>query len=146
MARSRPRKAAREKAAQARRDLQETTQARTIQQRRLWDLAHEINGANPPEVEASSRTAEEIEQWFEENSSAPLVLFKYPPEDEEGRVFAGEVLISVNARAIERELRARGVDEGHPDWDKAFHLTQETVMAVAQRVATAHLHDGGIPD
>jgi len=146
MARSRPRKAAREKAAQARRDLQETTQARNLRHRRLWDLAHAINGANPPEVEASSRTAEQIEQWFEVNPSAPLVLFQYPPEDAEGRVFAGAVLVSVNARAIERELRARGIDEGHPDWDKAFHLTQETVMAVAQRVATAHLHDGRMED
>ena len=144
MAKSRPRKAAREKAAQACRDLQETTQAHNRQHRRLWDLAHEINSANPPEVEASSRTAKEIEEWFEENPSAPLVLFKYPPEDEEGRVFAGDVLISANARAIERELRARDIDEGHPDWDKAFHLTQETVMAVAQRVATTHLHDGGM--
>jgi hypothetical protein len=145
MARSRPRKAAREKAALARRDLQET-QTRTKQDRRLWDLAHEINGANPPDIEASTRTVEEIEEWFEENPSAPMVLFKYPPEEEEGRVFAGNVLISVNARAIERELRARGIDEGHPDWDKAFHLTRETVMTVAQRVATAHLHDGCIPD
>jgi hypothetical protein len=61
MARSKPRKAAREKAAQARRNLQGTTQARNIQHRRRWDLAHEINGDNPPDVEASSRTAEEIE-------------------------------------------------------------------------------------
>ena len=38
------------------------------------DLAHEINGANPPDIEASSRTAEEIEAWFEENPSAPLIL------------------------------------------------------------------------
>ena len=44
--------------------------------------------------------------------------------------------------AQRRQLRARGIDEGHPDWDKAFQLTQETVMAVAQRLATAHLHDG----
>ena len=146
MARSRPRKAAREKAAQARRNLQETTQARNLQHRRLWDFAHEINGANPPDVEASSRTAEEIERWFEADPSAPLALFKYPPEDQEGRVFAGDVLISVNARAIERELRARGIGEGHPDWDKAFHLTQETVMTVAQGVATANLHDRDMDD
>ena len=146
MARSKPRKAAREKAAQARRILQETTPARNLQPRRLWDLAHEINGANPPDVEASSRTVEEIEQWFEADPSAPLVLFKYPPEDQEGRVFAGDCVVSVNARAIERELRARGIREGHPDWDKAFHLTQETVMAVAQRVATAHLHDRDMDD
>ena len=85
MARSKPRKAAREKAAQARRILQETTSARNLKHCRLWDLAHEINGDNPPEVEASSRTVEEIEQWFEENPAAPLVLFKYPPEDEKGR-------------------------------------------------------------
>ena len=146
MARSKPRKAAREKAAQARIILQETTSARNLQHRRLWDLAHEINGDNPPDVEASNRIVEEIEQWFEDNPSAPLVLFKYPPEDEEGRVFAGDCVISLNARAIERELRARGIDEGHPDWDKAFHLTQETVMAVAQRVATAHLHDRDTED
>jgi len=62
MARSKPRKAAREKAAQARKILQETTSARNFQHRRLWDLAHEINGDNPPDVEASSRTADEIDQ------------------------------------------------------------------------------------
>lgn len=58
-----------------------------------------------------------------------------------GRTSPGNVLISVNARAIERELRARGIDENHPDWNPAFHLTQETVMTVAQRVATAQFRD-----
>jgi len=141
MARSRPRKATREKAGKARRGLQETTQARHSHHRRLWDLAHAICIANPPDVEASGRTPEEIEQWFEEDPSAPLVHFRYPPADEDGRTFAGDVLISVNARAIERELRFRGIDENHPDWNPAFYLTQETVMEVAQRVATAHLRD-----
>lgn len=131
MARSRPRKAAREKAAQTRRD----QQARHLRDRRLWDLAHIISGAHPPEVEASERTAEAIELWFEEDPTAPLVLFKYPPGDGDGRIYVSDVLISVNARAIERELRARGIDERHPDWESAFRLTQRTVMEVAERVA-----------
>lgn len=137
MARSKPRKAAREKAAKARRDLEGTGRTLSAREQWLWDLAHEISGANPPEVEISDRTAEEIEQWFEEDPSAPMVLFKFPPEDGEGMASPRSVMISVNARAIERELRARGIDEGHPDWDQAFHLTQETVTTVARRVFQA---------
>lgn len=68
------------------------------------------------------------------------------PEEQEGLAFAGEVLLSFNACATERELRARGIGEGHPGWDWAFHLTQETAMTVAQHVASAHLHDAGMDD
>ena len=134
MARSKPRKATKDKLAKERREQQMEQQTRKAVFERLWDVAHLIVQGNPPEVEASSRSAEEIELWFETDQAAPMVLFRYPPEEADGSVHASEVQISLNARRIERELRARGIDESHPDWDEAFHLTQDTAMTVAKRV------------
>ena len=142
MARSRPRQAAKDKAAKERREQQLESQTRKAEYLRLWDLAHEISGDNPPDVEASERSDEEIEQWFEDDPAAPLVLFLFPPAETDGSIPARQVRISVNARGIERELRSRGIDEQHPDWERAFNLTQDTIMEVAQRTARAGLTAG----
>lgn len=142
MARSRPRKAAKDKAAKERQEQQLESKARKAEYLQLWDLAHEISGGNPPDVEASDRSPEEIEQWFEDDPSAPVLLFQFPPEGADGSIPARQVRISVNARGIERELRARGIDEQHPSWERAFNLTQDTIMEVAQRTARAGLSGG----
>jgi len=142
MARSRPRKAAKDKAAKERREQLVESHARKAECLQLWDLAHEISGGNPPDVEVSERSPKEIEQWFEDDLSAPVVLFQFPPEEADGDIPARQVKISVNARAIERELRARGIDEQHPNWERAFNLTQDTIMEVAQRTARAGISGG----
>ena len=142
MARSRPRKAAKDKAAKECRKQQLETQARKAEHMQLWDLAHEISGGNPPEIEASNRSPEEIEQWFEDDPKAPVLLFQFPPTEADGSIPARQVRISVNARGIERELRSRGIDEQHPNWERAFNLTQGTIMEVAQRTARAGLGRG----
>jgi len=133
MARSKPRKAAKDKAAKERMEQQLENRAQKTVFQHLWDIAHEISRDNPPDVEASDRSAEQIEQWFESDQAAPLVLFRFPPAEADGGVRTAQVQISVNARRIERELRSRGIDEHHPNWEQAFHLTQDTLMEVAQR-------------
>jgi hypothetical protein len=142
MARSRPRKAAKDKAAKERREQQLETQARKAEYLQLWDLAHEISGDNPPDIEASGRSPEEIEQWFEDDPAAPVLLFQFPPAEADGCIPGRQVRISVNARGIERELRSRGIDEQHPHWERAFNLTQDTILEVAQRTARAGFGGG----
>lgn len=142
MARSKPRKAAKDKAVKERREQQLESQVSKAEYLHLWDLAHEISGANPPDVEASERSPEEIEKWFEEDPAAPVLLFQFPPREADGSIPGRQVRISVNARGIERELRSRGIDEQHPNWERAFHLTQDTILEVAQRTARAGLGGG----
>jgi hypothetical protein len=136
MARSKPRKAAKVKATRDRGQAQVENQKRREEEEYLWKIAHDIGLESPPGVETGWKSMEDIENRFETDDSAPLILYTLPFEEFDGSIPVDQVMVSVNARGIERALRAHGINEDNAKWDTAFKLTQETLLEVAKHVVT----------
>jgi hypothetical protein len=69
---------------------------------------------------------DEIERWFDTDPEAPVILYSMPPV---GSSFEDvpRVQISINQHGVEREIRARGIDERHPAWDLALSVVGPTL-------------------
>ena len=74
---------------------------------------------------------EEITQWFETDPAAPVILCTRRPEDSED---GDGVRIAVNRHGVERELRARGIDEGHPHWEMAVEVIGPTLRDMTAEI------------
>lgn len=128
MARSKVRKGTKEKLKRER----AAAQAETSHQNRIADLAITILKDNPPHQADPLMSTDQIESWFDSDPEAPLVALLPGPPQAHGPQL---VQASVNARAIERELRKHGIDASHPDWEDAFHLTRHMAMEAVKNFA-----------
>ena len=67
---------------------------------------------------------EAIGAWFDSDPEAPVILCTRSPEE------SGEdstIRIAINRHGVERELRARGLDESHPSWEMAVEVVGPTL-------------------
>lgn len=131
MARSRPRKAKVDKARQERRaeHLQHWSRKNVVL--RLHDLTAGILRDCPPARRKEPMSMEEIMQWFETDPGAPVILCTRRPEEPEG---GDGIRIAVNRHGVERELRARGIDEGHPHWEMAVEVIGPTLRDMTAEI------------
>jgi hypothetical protein len=112
----------------------------------LNDVIRDILRDCPPVKKEEPIGLEEIEHWFDTDSEAPVVLVSMPKE---GKSFEEQprIQISVNQHAVERELRARGIDENHPYWEMALRVVGPTLrdmtIEVLQDVARLMVAEGG---
>lgn len=97
----------------------------------LTDLVTSILGACPPATRSEFMGQEEIEHWFDTDPEAPLILYSRPKVAPEGLDREDQIQLSVNPHAVERELRARGVDENHPLWEDALRAVGPTIGELA---------------
>jgi hypothetical protein len=143
VARSKPRKAVQARVAQERRARHQENRARKPGRGALWDLAHRVVLDNPPEVEASGRSSEEVSEGFAGDPAAPMIILLLPRPEPDGRVHPARIQLVVNDRRVARELETRGLKARQPCWDEALGLTRQTAMEVAERVLRRILLDPG---
>jgi hypothetical protein len=97
---------------------------------RLKPVVDSILASNIPVINRDGRSKETLEKWFDCDPAAPVVVLSHPPKTRVGA--SGPIQISFNAKGVERELRKNGIDESHPDWEDAYHLTMSTFQVVTQ--------------
>ena len=126
MARSKPRKKKVEKVRQERTRLHDENRTRKGEVGLLYEVVKSILNDHPPVKKEEPITIGELERWFETDPKAPVVLYSMPPG---GPSFeeSPRIQISVNPHAVERCLRARGIDESHPSWDLAREVVAKTL-------------------
>jgi len=136
MARSKPRKAKVEKARQERRAEHLEHRIRKDLVLFLHDVTASILQACPPERREDPMGVEEIYQWFDSDPNAPVILCTHPLGAAKDSL---KFRIAVNRHGVERELRARGIDESHPNWENAVDVVGPTL-----RDMTAELLKEGV--
>lgn len=139
MARSKPRKSTREKVRQERAAQHQEQRTRKAELVLIHDVVASILRESLPEKREERLSVEEIETWFDTDPAAPVILCSMPsdgPSFEE----SPRIQVSINPHGVERELRARGIDEHHPAWDLALQVVgptlRDTTMEVLQEVAS----------
>lgn len=152
MARSRPRKSKVMKVRQERTAQHLEHRARKDATILIHDVVSGILRDCPPEKKENPISTEEIERWFDTDPEAPVILVSMPLE---GPSFEERprIQVSINQRGVERELRARGIDENHPSWELALQVvgptlrdtTLEVLGEAAQLMATRAGDSGWIP-
>lgn len=113
MARSKPRKKKVEKVKLERMVEHLENRARKKDSSVLSDLFLDIIQDHPPFKKEGRTMTAEIDQWFDTDPEAPIIVISMPPDD------PPRVQVSINQTAIERELRMRGIGEDHASWDTA---------------------------
>ena len=149
MARSKPRKSKVVKVRQERTEQHLEHRARNEALVLIHDVVTSILRDCPPETKDERIRVGAIEQWFDADPQAPVILISMPPE---GPTFEErpQIQVSINHLAVERELRARGIDESHPAWELALRVVgptlRDTTMEVLQEAAhlmAAQAKEGG---
>jgi len=146
MARSRPRKSKIVKVRQERTAQHLENRAVKKEMVLLNDVITGILQDCPPVKKEEPIGLEEIEHWFDTDSEAPVILVSMP---QEGPSFEEQprIQISINQHAVERELRARGIDENHPYWEMALKVVgptlRDTTIEVLQDAARLMVTEGG---
>ena len=134
MARSKPRKSAQVKIRQERTQKHQEHRQIDLETTLMHRIIHGILRDCPPVHREEPMTREEIDLWFDTDPAAPVILMSRPPGDP----FPGEaklqIAFSVNQWGVERELRARGIDEHHPSWRLAQHVVGPTLMDLAKEL------------
>jgi len=126
MARSRPRKSTLLKVRQERTEQHLEHRTRKGAVNLIHDLVVVILKACPPVKREDAMGIQEIEHWFDTDPEAPVILYSRPQvassfEDKP------QIQISINQHGVERELRARGMDENHPSWELALRVVGPTL-------------------
>ena len=146
MARSRPRKSKVVKVRQERTAQHLENRAAKMEMVLFNDVITDILRDCPPVKKEEPIGLEEIEHWFDTDSEAPVILVSMPKE---GKSFEEQprIQISVNQQAVERELRARGIDENHLYWEMALKVVGPTLrdmtIEILQDVAKLMVAEGG---
>jgi hypothetical protein len=102
-----------------------------VEAARLHPIIVSILQDCPPAFHHGAMAVEAIERRFDTDPLAPLILYSGPCPS----LVAGRnqplIQVSVNHRAVERELRARGIYERHPAWEFALDLAGSVILEVA---------------
>jgi hypothetical protein len=131
MARSRPRRSSQVKAQQERTARHNGNLRLKAEKTLIFEVITGILRDRPPVYKEEVLGREEIEAWFDTDPEAPVMVFARPLEVPTSPDQKPRIQLSVNERAIERELRARGLDERHPAWDLALKVVGPALMDLA---------------
>lgn len=132
MARSKPRKKKVEKVRQERTVQHMENRTRKEDVGLFYEVVKGILTNHPPVKKEEPITLEEIERWFDSDPEAPVVLYSLPPDEHSWE--SRRIQITVNQLAVERHLRARGMDENHPSLELGCEIVGKTLRDAAKEL------------